>query len=513
MPHSKSWPWTPEQAPSEGDYVAWIRARYPNTDPIWVIPLDNINVESAVITQGVLYILAESYLHGESTPFNIYIDGTLAIENRENLLPDWANFIGGDIHIDYDPTLGNLKDFIDDYALAITDSLNFVMLRELKELEEDSWIRILQTRPEEVREAAVRNEEIARMVIEKLTFISNNGEITLNEDVVLDVDGKRILPITEQISPQRKIYEELFCPYGVVVHARDEKDRILLSQYARRQGAVELRIDHDGNAFLFEPVDFEEDDRWSNLAQKSNHSPLVSKVSIARFKLIDVPAVLMPPNRDATLLSNILDRTVSKNMREAYSMLWLARPNPKDWTLILNGDNTLITRLQSLENTTLGLSLALRELFHVSYLFTTDDLEPEMQQIAWKDTIELIERICELEDKKQELEQDVRKLLKEKDEMERKKEAIEKQLNEEIKKYKEQFSIAERYAIQISISRNQIEKELDQKHQALLDKEEELAKVRLELEKLHTSEVRARHTTESEPPVDPYRPVEHYALK
>jgi hypothetical protein len=137
-------------------------------------------------------------------------------------------------------------------------------------------------------------------------------------------------------------------------------------------------------------------------------SPLVTKVSFARFKVENVPALLLPDeDSEVAPLSAGLEQRIrdAASKQDAAEIVYELRRElagiDKDfgksrWTLVLNIDNPLIEKFRHMEEG-IGVSVGLRDLFHTAYMIAAGEYDDRPPVEAWNGTAQLLDHLIDLQ--------------------------------------------------------------------------------------------------------------------
>jgi hypothetical protein len=348
-----------------------------------------------MMVEALLFAATES-LHGQLL---VYKNCTLTDQPALSFLPAWASFFSGGINARTEQ-LGN-SGFSSMEASHIAELLDAGLKEKIKALSRSSAEELWAKWQHELGRDSLIRDAFSNL---HHTFDTNRGPTDIRS-----FRPENNLFVSAQIDPNRKYYKGLFDGVGTVFHANSPQELATLNNFAREYGVSVTRVDVD-NQIRFPRIDLVAKPTLRRLVDLAKHSPLVRKVRLVQFQasatLELIPALLMPPEMDATVESGLPHLgSLGSELLSSGDNFRSWRIGVKDWTLLLNANHPLMERLQTLDEDSLGLQIGLREVFHVAYLFATDTVDETLKDEAWQNTIELIDRVCTLESRIRQLEE------------------------------------------------------------------------------------------------------------
>jgi molecular chaperone HtpG len=347
-------PW--DESDTETACHDYIRRRYGDADPLWVLPLTDGKVDLGhdtitVPLRGFLFVPAESVVSiKEYGTIAVYIRRMAICDADKDLLPPWARFVRGVIDCPVlQPTASREAVHQDDAFEAVRQVLADKLsngLRQLASRRPEVWRRIAYGHSDVIMGWASKDDEFFRMVADSVPLRTSRGRLNLPD--YLQASGKVIYYTTRELgSLQEKVLAE-----GRDVPAIDASwfgVPRFLEHYTALHPHIELvRLDDDLEALL-RPAPAGEFEELCRLCEELGFT-----VRAALFRPTDLPAVITYPAgaesvRDAksALDQGLLPAGFSSLMED---YLQYRRASFRDeGTLHLNAACPLIQRLASPE--------------------------------------------------------------------------------------------------------------------------------------------------------------------
>lgn len=288
-------PWeVPDAEAACRDYV---RRRFDEAEPLWVLPLTDGTVDLGhdtitVPLRGFLFVPAQSVVSvKEYGTVAVYIRRMAICDADKDLLPSWARFVRGVIDCPaLQPTASREAVHQDDAFEAVRQVLAEQLGRGLRKLaarQPEVWRRIAYGHTDVIMGWAAKDDEFFRMVADSVPLRTSRGRIALPE--YLRTSGQVIYYTTRELgSLQEKVLAE-----GRDVPAIDASwfgVAPFLERYAELHPAIGLvRLDDDLDALL-RPASAGEFQELVRLCEELGFA-----VRAASFRPTDLPAVMTYP--------------------------------------------------------------------------------------------------------------------------------------------------------------------------------------------------------------------------
>ena len=294
-------PWS--QADSEIACRHYVRRRFGEADPVWLLPLTDGTVDLGhdtltVPLRGFLFVPAESVVSiREFGTVAVYIRHMSICDADREMLPSWARFVGGVIDCPaLQPTASREAVHQDDAYHALQQILAQQLgtgLRALASKEPETWRRVVYGHKDVIMGWASKNDDFFRMVADSVPLRTSRGSIPLPE--YLRQSGRVIYYTTRQLgSLQDKILAE-----GRDVPAIDASwfgVQAFLERYAEIHGEIRLvRLNDDLDTLLLPATSSGYDELVRLCAE------LGFTTRAASFRPVDFPAVMTYPAEAETI--------------------------------------------------------------------------------------------------------------------------------------------------------------------------------------------------------------------
>jgi molecular chaperone HtpG len=367
-------PW--DQENSEDACRQYVRRRFDEADPIWVLPLHDgtINLGHDTLTvplSGFLFVPKQSVVSiKEYGSVAVYIRKMAICEADKDLLPPWARFVRGVIDCPVlQPTASreavHQDDAFDSVRQVIASQLSSG-LRELSESSPEIWRQIAYGHSDVIMGWASKDPDFFRMVADSVPLKTSRGRLTVPE--YLRESGDVIYYTTRELgSLQDKLLAE-----GRDVPAVDASwfaVPAFLQSYAALHPDVTLVQLDDDLELLLRPAAKPEFNELVELCEELGFS-----VRMATFKPVDLPAVMTYPadaetvrGAAAALDEGLFPDGFSGFVRDFVEQRRAARSDTG--TLHLNAACPLVQRLTQSNVSTSRKQAALSVIAHFARLF------------------------------------------------------------------------------------------------------------------------------------------------
>lgn len=176
---------------SEEAYRAFLKHRFPQLDPLAIIPLADVQVTQqrepvTIPLGGVLCIPADSSLStGEYGDVCVYVRRMLVEENCQDLLPPWARFVTGVVDSPaLSPTASRESVRRDAIFHSLREAIGSRILDHLETLaltDPERFRTIVGAHNELIKAWALNCPAIFPQVVELVVFATGHGPLTLKE--------------------------------------------------------------------------------------------------------------------------------------------------------------------------------------------------------------------------------------------------------------------------------------------------------------------------------------------
>lgn len=275
----------------------YIRRRFCEADPLWVLPLGDGTIDLGhdtltVPLRGFLFVPAESVASiKEYGNIAVYIRGMAICDADKDLLPPWARFVRGVIDCPaLQPTASreavHQDDAFESVRRVLADQLG-AGLRKLQGSAPDVWRRIAFGHGDVIMGWASKDGDFFRMVADSVPLRTSRGRLALPD--YLRESGNVLYYTTRELgSLQDKLLAE--ARDVPAIDASWFAVPAFLQGYAALHSEVQLvRLDDDLNALLRPAARGE----LADLVQLCEE--LGFTVRVASFKPADLPAVMTYP--------------------------------------------------------------------------------------------------------------------------------------------------------------------------------------------------------------------------
>jgi molecular chaperone HtpG len=288
-------PW--EEKDGETACRQYIRRRFGEDDPLWVLPLTDGKLDLGhdsirVPLRGFLFVPAQSVVSiKEYGTVAVYIRRMAICDADKDLLPPWARFVRGVIDCPVlQPTASREAVHQDDAFESVRQVLAEQLsegLRQLASRQPDVWRRVAYGHSDVIMGWASKDEEFFRMVADSVPLRTSRGRLSLPE--YLQASGKIIYYTMRELeSLQEKVLAE-----GRDVPAIDASwfgVPRFLERYTALHPDIDLvRLDDDLEALL-RPAPAGEFEELCRLCEELGFT-----VRVAQFRPTDLPAVMTYP--------------------------------------------------------------------------------------------------------------------------------------------------------------------------------------------------------------------------
>ncbi len=346
-------PW--EEPDAEAACRNYIRRRFDEADPLWVLPLTKGVVDLGydaltVPLRGFLFVPAQSVVSiKEYGTVAVYIRRMAICEADKDLLPSWARFVRGVIDCPaLQPTASREAVHQDDAFEAVRQILAEQLgdgLRQLGAKQPEVWRQIVYGHTDVIMGWASKDDEFFRMVADSVPLRTSRGRLAFPE--YLKASDQVIYYTTRELgSLQEKVLAE-----GRDVPAIDASwfgVQSFLKRYAEIHRGVRLvQLDDDLDALL-RPTPTGEFQELIGLSEE-----LGFVVRVASFRPADLPAVMTYPAGAETVrdASSALEQGLFpdgfSSLVQDYVNRQRASSTGDEGTLYLNAACPLIQRLAS----------------------------------------------------------------------------------------------------------------------------------------------------------------------
>jgi molecular chaperone HtpG len=345
-------PW--EEHDVEAACRAYVKRRFDETEPLWVLPLTDgvVDLGHDTITvplRGFLVVPASSVVSvKEYGTMAVYIRRMAICDADHDLLPPWARFVRGVIDCPaLQPTASREAVHQDDAFEAVRQMLAEQLgngLRAIAAKQTPAWKKIVFGHTDLIMGWASKDNEFFRMVADSVPLRTSRGRIALPE--YLQATASVVYYTTRELgSLQEKVLAE---GHDVpVIDASWFGVPSFLERYVEvRPGITLIRLDDDLEKVLRPAAPHELDE----LVALCNELGFV--VAAASFRPVDLPAVMTYPAkaemvRDATaaLEEGLIPDGFSSLMRGYVEQQ--STSSSEVGTLHLNASCPLIRRLAS----------------------------------------------------------------------------------------------------------------------------------------------------------------------
>ena len=297
----KTPPW--DEPDVEGACRRYVRSRFGESEPLWVLPLTDGIVDLGhdtltVPLRGCLFVPPGSTASiKEYGTVAVYIRGMAICDDDKNLLPSWARFVRGVIDCPMlQPTASREAVHQDDAFQAVRSVLDRQLgtgLRAVAASEPDVWRRIVHGHSDLIMGWASKDSSFFRLVAHSVPLRTSRGRLSLPE--YLKASGNVVYyTIRELGSLQDKVLAE--ARDVPAIDASWFAVPSFLQSYAILHPEVTLvRLDDDLDTLL-RPAPVGELAELARLGEELGFSVVVSS-----FKPIDLPAVMTYPADAETL--------------------------------------------------------------------------------------------------------------------------------------------------------------------------------------------------------------------
>lgn len=294
-------PW--EEPDAEDACRRYVRRRFGEAEPLWVLPLADGTIDLGhdtltVPLRGFLFVPFESVASiKEYGSVAVYIRGMSICDDDKGLLPSWARFVRGVIDCPaLQPTASREAVHQDDAFEGVRQVLADQLGRGLGGLaakHPEVWRRIVYGHSDVIMGWASKDGEFFRMVADSVPLRTSRGRLALPD--YLDASGNVVYYTTRELgSLQEKVLAE-----GRDVPAIDASWFAVpsfLERYAAlRPGVTLVRLDDDLDALL-RPAPPGELAELVRLCEELGFA-----VRAASFRPADLPAVMTYPADAETL--------------------------------------------------------------------------------------------------------------------------------------------------------------------------------------------------------------------
>ena len=294
-------PW--DEADAEAACRRYIRRRFGEADPLWVLPLSDGVIDLGhdtftVPLRGFLFVPPESVASiREYGDVAVYIRGMAICDENKNLLPDWARFLRGVIDCPaLQPTASREAVHQDDSFESVRQTLAAQLAQgigNLADRDPATWRRIVHGHSDVIMGWASKDPRFFRMVAESVPLRTTRGRLSMPE--YLQATGKVVYYTTRELgSLQEKVLAE-----GRELPAIDASWFSVvpfLQSYVSLHPGLSLILLDDNLETLLSPAPVGDLADLVRLCEE-----LGFKVEVASFKPVDLPAVMTYPANAETI--------------------------------------------------------------------------------------------------------------------------------------------------------------------------------------------------------------------
>ncbi len=326
--------------------------------------LDAIPFETkAGKAKGVLYILPFRTQFSSKQRHRIYLKRMFLAEEDQSILPNWAFFVRMLVNTEELSATASRESLMkNDLLRQARKEIAAVLktyLQQLKKIDFDIYIRIIQTHYLHLKAFALEDPDFLAIFLADIPFETNRGQRSFQNII----DQQQQLYYCADFEDFKQIDRMADTQGMILVNASYTFDTELLRKIKQRYPDYKI-TEMSPNQLLetFQPIHEDEQNQYVSFQKEAQRilDDYSCILEIRRFKPIDTPAIFTKMDQ------NSVESTISQlkeNANPFAQVLKTSRPNKIQNTLCLNADNQLISTLMDIKD-----AYMLRSVIEVLYV-------------------------------------------------------------------------------------------------------------------------------------------------